>query len=111
MLLIPSESQVGTHTVNVSLNDGYETIYDEFEIEVTEQEIISEPDEKGSPIILIIFIILFILILIGVGVGVFFYLKKQNGLEKTEENEVPQNENIEDTQNSDQKYLNSYGPY
>ena len=75
---IPSESLLGTHTVNVSLSDGYETIYEEFEVEVTDKEIVSEPDDKGSPIVLIIIIIVVILIMAGAGVGLFLYMKKKH---------------------------------
>jgi hypothetical protein len=79
----PGASQVGTHTVNVSLSDGYETIYEEFEVEVAEKDIIDTPDENGSSIVLIIIIIVVILILAGAGIGIFFYVKKKGEEEPT----------------------------
>ena len=82
---IPAESQVGPHMVNISLSDGYETIYEEFEVEVADKEIIDDTDEKGSPIVLIIVIILIILILAGAAVGIFLYMKKKGEEELKEE--------------------------
>jgi hypothetical protein len=86
----PTENQVGTHTVNVSLSDGYEIIYEVFEVTVTEKEILSEPDEGGSPIALIIIIIIVILVLAGAGVELFLYMKKR-GKEETRENTTNEN--------------------
>jgi hypothetical protein len=82
---IPSESQVGKHTINVSLSDGYETVYIEFEATVAEKEIVDEPDDKGSPIVLIIIIVVVILILAGAGYGIFLSLKNKGKEGPTEE--------------------------
>jgi len=103
----PSESQVGTHTVNVSLSDGYETIYEEFEVTVAEKEIIDEPDDKESPIVLIIIIIIVILILAGAGVGLFLYMKKKGEEEPTEE--IP-SEDTGPPEEENQAYEQLYGP-
>ncbi len=84
ILWTPIESQVGTNAVNVSLTDGYETTYNEFEVEVAEKEIVSEPDDGGSPIVLIIIIILVVLLLAGAGIGAFLFLKKKGEEEPTE---------------------------
>jgi hypothetical protein len=85
---IPLDSQVGTHTVNISLSDGYETVYEEFEVEVTEEVIVEEPDEKGSPFVLMILIMIILLILIGAGIGAFIYIKKKGQKEIEEEEPV-----------------------
>jgi hypothetical protein len=80
----PGVSQVGTHTVNISLSDGYETVYKEFGIIVTEIEVAPEPDDKGSPIVLIIIMVVIVLALAGAGVGVFLYLKNRKIPEEQE---------------------------
>jgi len=85
----PSESQVGTHTVNLSLSDGYETVYKEFEIEVSEKVIPPESEgevngedippgpKKGfSSLIIILIIIVVFLPLVGLG-SLFFFLNKK----------------------------------
>jgi hypothetical protein len=107
---IPSESQVGTHTVNVSLSDGFETIYKEFEVEVVEGQVISEPDEKGSPIFLIIMIILIVLIFVGAGIGFFLYLRKKKGTEVENESEEAPIKDDESTKELDQERQSLYGP-
>jgi hypothetical protein len=82
---IPAAGQVGAHTVNVSLSDGYETVYKEFVVTVAEEEIETEPEEKGSPIVLIIIIIIVILIIAVAGIGLFLYLKKKGEEEPSED--------------------------
>ncbi|MCK5774031.1 MAG: FG-GAP repeat protein, partial [Thermoplasmata archaeon] len=82
---MPTEGQAGKHAVNVSLSDGIESIYKEFEVEVTEKEIITEPGDKGSPIVPIIIVIVVILILVGAGIGVFLYLKNKGEPEPDDE--------------------------
>ena len=111
---IPAESQVGTHTVIISLSDGHETIYKEFEVEVAEKEMISEPDDKGSPVVLMIIIIVVIIILVGAGVGIFLFMKNKGKAKPTEEttNEIPPEETgppEEEKQAYDQLYGHNQG--
>jgi len=85
----PSEGQVGTHTVNLSVSDGYEIIYKEFEIVVSEKEIPPEsegevtsediphgPKKEFSPLIVILIILVMILMLVGLG-SLFFIMNKK----------------------------------
>jgi hypothetical protein len=82
----PLKSQIGTHIVNISLSDGYETIFKEFEVTVTEKEEVSEPDERGSPVVLIIVAIIVILVVLGgAGVGLFLFMKNKGEEELSKE--------------------------
>jgi hypothetical protein len=81
----PVESQVGTHTVNVSLSDGYETIYEVFQVEIAEEEIVVESEDKGSPIVPLIIVIVIVLFLAGAGIGAFLFLKSKKETETEEE--------------------------
>lgn len=89
----PAEGQKGTHTVNISLYDGYEYVYKEFNVEVEEEEIVTTPNENGFPIWIIILIILIILLLTGGGIGAFLFLKKRKMISEEEgDKEPPDNE-------------------
>ncbi|MBN1539409.1 MAG: FG-GAP repeat protein [Candidatus Thermoplasmatota archaeon] len=107
----PMEAQVGHHNVNISLYDGYEYVYKEFDIEVEEKEIVSTPDDEGFPIWIIILIIV-VLVLAGAGIGVFLFMKnkgKQEGGDEISEEETPP-EDTGPTEEEKQAYELLYGP-
>jgi hypothetical protein len=107
----PLESQVGTHSVNISLTDGYETVYTEFDVEVSDKEVIDDTDGKGSSTVLIaIIIVVVILILAGIVIGLFFYMNKKSEKESTEnEIEDTSKENTGPTEEEKQLYEELYG--
>jgi hypothetical protein len=91
----PSVNQIGTNEVNVSLSDGIETVYDEFEVVVSEKEVDTGSDSNGS-ILLPIIIIGVILVLIGAGIGALLYLKNKT-IKEPEEKQEQKVENPTDT--------------
>ncbi|MGA1820649.1 MAG: hypothetical protein ACMUHU_06540, partial [Thermoplasmatota archaeon] len=94
----PTVSQIGTHTTNISLYDGYEYVYKEFNVEVEEKEVVSQPKDEGSPFVIIIIVILIVLLLISGGLGAFLFFRKKSATSDEEsEKGPPETESLETT--------------
>jgi hypothetical protein len=113
----PLGNQTGTQTLNISLSDGYDTVYREVQVNVRETELVQSDDDKGgSSLAWVIIVIAVVVILMAGAAGLLLLLRRK---QTSEEDNEPPEINEEDTeeqrsemgQENDRVFVDPYEAY